>query len=314
MFRRKAFLHWYMGEGMDEVKAVTKAIEILSSDAVSANATGNLGTAEERLPGQPGEAATRVGHVPAGRSEAPQPLLRPSRDARRGGPLRKVRKMIQDLMVKLREDSNEEADHKGDCDAELAKLQSTVEKNPADSARLTAEVIVLGKKFCAASCAATSLTAAAQRRALRGKMCAAAVQQQALRGKLCGNEVQYQEFMRWSALLALELGSRRRLRLFVSTCASAAVVVPPCASAAVVVPTCASAAVVVPTCASAAVVVPTCASAAVVGDVRRLGLLTNTKHTNKHMLTNTSTQTNTLAHNFSRASIFPRVDRASVVP
>ena len=47
------------------------------------------------------------------------------------------------------------------------------------------------------------------------------------------DEVQYQEFMRWSALLALELGSRRRLRLFVSTCASAAVVVPTCASAAV---------------------------------------------------------------------------------
>ena len=65
--------------------------------------------------------------------------------------------------------------------------------------------------------------------------------------------MQYQEFMRWSALLALELGSRRRLRLFVSTCASAAVVVPTCASAAVVLPTCASAAVVVPPCASAAV-------------------------------------------------------------
>merc|ERR1719207_416182 len=40
-------------------------------------------------------------------------------------PFRKVNKMIKDLITKLLEEANEEAEHKGWCDAELATNEQT---------------------------------------------------------------------------------------------------------------------------------------------------------------------------------------------
>merc|ERR1719310_1452473 len=69
-------------------------------------------------------------------------------------PFKKVKKMIKDLIVKLMEEANEEADKKGFCDAELAtnkqtrdiktseveELTAGVEKATADSAQLAEEI------------------------------------------------------------------------------------------------------------------------------------------------------------------------------
>merc|ERR1711876_64308 len=40
-------------------------------------------------------------------------------------PFRKVKKMIKDLITKLMEEANEEAEHKGWCDTELATNEKT---------------------------------------------------------------------------------------------------------------------------------------------------------------------------------------------
>jgi chromosome segregation ATPase len=72
-------------------------------------------------------------------------------------PFAKVKKMIKDLIVKLMEEANAEADHKGYCDTELATnkqtreiksaevedLSATIEKNTADIAQLTDEIKTL---------------------------------------------------------------------------------------------------------------------------------------------------------------------------
>merc|ERR1719161_2279827 len=71
--------------------------------------------------------------------------------------------MIKDLIVKLMEEANAEADHKGFCDAELATnkqtreiksaevedLSSSIDKNEADIAQLTEDVTVLSDDIAA---------------------------------------------------------------------------------------------------------------------------------------------------------------------
>jgi len=55
-------------------------------------------------------------------------------------PFGKVKKMIKDLIVKLMEEANSEADQKGYCDAELATNKITRDDKSADVEELTAEV------------------------------------------------------------------------------------------------------------------------------------------------------------------------------
>jgi len=55
-------------------------------------------------------------------------------------PFVKVRKMIKDLLVKLMEEANAEADHKGWCDTELATNKQTRDTASADVTDLTAKV------------------------------------------------------------------------------------------------------------------------------------------------------------------------------
>merc|ERR1719499_3034407 len=72
-------------------------------------------------------------------------------------PFGKVKKMIKDLIVKLMEQANSEADHKAYCDTELAtnkqtrdiktaevdELSASIEKNSAKSAQLAEEIAAL---------------------------------------------------------------------------------------------------------------------------------------------------------------------------
>merc|ERR1719512_463980 len=72
-------------------------------------------------------------------------------------PFRKVKKMIKDLIVRLMEEANEEADHKGWCDTELSTNEQTrkekteavetlhaeIDQLEASIAKLTADIAAL---------------------------------------------------------------------------------------------------------------------------------------------------------------------------
>merc|ERR1719330_1578966 len=55
-------------------------------------------------------------------------------------PFAKVKKMIKDLLVRLMEEANEEAEHKGWCDKELSTNEQTREKKTAAVETLHAEI------------------------------------------------------------------------------------------------------------------------------------------------------------------------------
>jgi histone H3/H4 len=132
----------------EELEAVEKAIEIIASNAVAGNADTYLPTLIQKRGASPpslaqfgvkgqseGQSALRrtkaVIFLQSKAQELQSRLLK-SLAARlaTGGqngfdPFVKVRKMIKDLIVKLMEEANEEASHKGWCDTELATNEKT---------------------------------------------------------------------------------------------------------------------------------------------------------------------------------------------
>merc|ERR1712173_479072 len=58
-------------------------------------------------------------------------------------PFRKVKKMIKDLIVKLMEEANEEAEHKGWCDTELSTNEQTRKEKTDAVETLHAEIVQL---------------------------------------------------------------------------------------------------------------------------------------------------------------------------
>jgi len=152
----------------EEVKAIVKAVDILSSDEVS-------GTADKHLP-QLAQVVSSL--VQLRGNESPEESQRRERlvqflqgRARNSGskylalvathasgdPFVKVKKMIKDLIVKLMEQANREADHKAYCDTELStnkqtreiktaevdELSANIEKNSATSAQLAEQIAEL---------------------------------------------------------------------------------------------------------------------------------------------------------------------------
>merc|ERR1719231_97745 len=73
-------------------------------------------------------------------------------------PFKKVKKMIKDLIIKLMEEANEEAQHKGWCDQELSTNKQTREKKTEDVITLTAEIDELGASIAKLTEDITKLT------------------------------------------------------------------------------------------------------------------------------------------------------------
>jgi len=131
-----------------EIVAIEKAIEIISSGAVA-------GAAEKHLPQltQTDTALTQLradGHSPVQTRVAEYLRIKAHELNSRvlsalavradADPFRKVKKMIKDLITKLLEEANEEADHKAWCDAELATNEQTRTEKTAAVEALHAEI------------------------------------------------------------------------------------------------------------------------------------------------------------------------------
>merc|ERR1719326_1616592 len=159
-----------------EVTAIEKAVEILSSGAVTGNAEKHLPTLV-----QSNAAPASFAQLRSSTREDPELRQRVAgflqdRAKQLGSrylslvaaratedPFGKVKKMIKDLIVKLMEEANSEADKKGFCDVELAtnkqtreiktaecdELTAAIEKATAESAQLASEIADLSDAIAA---------------------------------------------------------------------------------------------------------------------------------------------------------------------
>merc|ERR1712085_191825 len=132
----------------EELEAIAKAIEIISSGAVSGNADKYL---PKFVQTHSSFASLRSGTESANMQRAAtflrdQGMKLNSRVlsalAQRAAedPFSKVKKMIKDLLVRLMEEANEEAEHKGWCDTELSTNEQTRKEKTDAVETLHAEI------------------------------------------------------------------------------------------------------------------------------------------------------------------------------
>jgi prefoldin subunit 5 len=116
----------------DEIAAIEKAIEIISSGEVAGSADKHLPgllevsgsslaqlRAESRALGESRGKVAKYLKAQAGKLNSRVLLAIASRVASAADPFVKVRKLIKDLIVRLMEEAADEAEHKGWCDTEL---------------------------------------------------------------------------------------------------------------------------------------------------------------------------------------------------
>jgi len=150
----------------EEINAISKAVEIVSSDAVSGSSERNL---QSMLQDSPGGAQVQLGGrldstqqtsvcrflrekaLYLGSSELLQLANRISSD-----PFKKVRKVISQTLTRLMAEANQEAEQKGWCDSELATNEQTrkektdaIETLQADIDSLKALMAKLGEEIAA---------------------------------------------------------------------------------------------------------------------------------------------------------------------
>merc|ERR1711907_496847 len=132
----------------EEIAAVEKAIEILSSGAVS-------GASEKHLPQliQKSSSLAQLRSVAANPNQVRVASYLKEQASRINSrvlsalamrvaddPFKKVKKMIKDLIVKLMEEANEEAEHKGWCDTELSTNEQTRKEKTEAVETLTSDI------------------------------------------------------------------------------------------------------------------------------------------------------------------------------
>merc|ERR1719161_2733504 len=75
-------------------------------------------------------------------------------------PFKKIKKMIQDMVDKLMEEANEEAEHKGFCDTEMGTNKNTRDEKTSMVDELTADITKLGEDAAALGDAISAIDAA----------------------------------------------------------------------------------------------------------------------------------------------------------
>jgi len=117
----------------EEIEAIEKAIEIISSGSVSGNADKHLPSLLQRQSSfsqlrsdMNMQAQARVASYLMKRAKSLNSRVLSTLAARAAeDPFTKVRKMIKDLITRLMEEANDEAEHKGWCDTELSTNEQT---------------------------------------------------------------------------------------------------------------------------------------------------------------------------------------------
>mmetsp|Transcript_74470 Transcript_74470/g.136272 ORF Transcript_74470/g.136272 Transcript_74470/m.136272 type:complete len:682 (-) Transcript_74470:62-2107(-) len=152
----------------EEIVAIEKAIEILSSAAVSGAATKYLPSSLAQKKSSALVQLRADGH-PEGQKFVAQFLQNKAQQlnsrvlaavAARAAedPFAKVKKMIKDLIVKLMEEATAEVEHKGWCDTELATNEQTRQEKTESVETLTAEIDQLEASIAKLSEDITTLT------------------------------------------------------------------------------------------------------------------------------------------------------------
>merc|ERR1719387_3059566 len=133
----------------EEIEAIEKAIEIISSEAVQGNAEKHLPTLLQA------KAASLAQLRSASQSPTQQRVAEYLQERARSlnsrvlsalavrvsdDPFKKVKQMIKDLIVRLMEEANEEAEHKGWCDTELSTNEQTRKEKTQAVETLHAEI------------------------------------------------------------------------------------------------------------------------------------------------------------------------------
>merc|ERR1719491_819848 len=133
----------------DEIVAVEKAIEIISSGAVAGNAEKHLPTMLQKKgaafaqlrSGLNTQTQSRVAQfLQAQATKLNSRVLAALAVHVAEDPFAKVKKMIKDLIVRLMESANEEAEHKGWCDTELSTNEQTRKEKTESVETLHAEI------------------------------------------------------------------------------------------------------------------------------------------------------------------------------
>jgi len=138
----------------EELEAINKAIEIISSSSVKGSSETHLSFVAQQQSSDSGPAALamlRADQNVQAQARVVEYLSKRGKqlDSRillqlvahvSGDPFVKVKKMIKDLIVRMMEEANEEAEHKGWCDTELATNEQTRKEKTEGVETLKAEI------------------------------------------------------------------------------------------------------------------------------------------------------------------------------
>merc|ERR1719491_2936048 len=133
----------------EEIVAIEKAIEIISSEAVSGNADKHLPSMMQKKGSALSQFRSSVNsqsqdrvaqYLRAQASKLNSRVLAAIAQHVADDPFAKVKKMIKQLIVRLMEEANEEAEHKGWCDTELSTNEQTRKEKTEAVETLHAEI------------------------------------------------------------------------------------------------------------------------------------------------------------------------------
>jgi chromosome segregation ATPase len=153
----------------EEIVAIEKAIEIISSGAVAGNADKHLPSllqtkasafAQLRADMSVQAKVRVVSYLNRRAKQLNSRVLATLAVRASDDPFQKVKKMIKELLVRLMEEANEEAEHKGWCDTELSTNEQTRKEKTSAVETLHAEIDELESSLAKLSEDITDLTKA----------------------------------------------------------------------------------------------------------------------------------------------------------